>query len=213
MYHPKLFKITNITTLIELIQQHNLGMMITLQDGVMQSDHLPFYVVQHDDTITLIAHIARANPLATLLHTGVQNVLVVFRGEHGYISPNWYPSKHIHHRHVPTYNYRVVQVHGQAQLINERKFITRAVGTLTNLQEANEPTPWAMKDAPDDYLADELSHIVGLQITVTHIEGKFKLSQNREQADLDNIVATLHEKGQHALADAMSAAYPSKSQP
>lgn len=151
MYNPKLFKITDIAVLIEFIQTYNLGMMVTIQDGVMQSDHLPFYVTQTDDTVTLIAHVARNNPLATLLQTGAQDVLIVFRGEHGYISPNWYPSKSIHHCHVPTYNYQVVQVHGRVQLIDERKFIARAVGTLTNIQETTEPTPWAMKDAPRDY--------------------------------------------------------------
>lgn len=202
MYLPPIFTETDPAILTDFIQAHPLGTLISLQNGVPQADLLPFYVVQDGDKITLVAHIAKANPLAHHAHKA--DVMVLFYGEQGYITPNWYPSKHIHHRHVPTWNYEVVEVRGRMSLFDDAKSLMRAVGTLTNIHEKEQPTAWKMKDAPADYLADELKNIVGLTIEVGTMMGKFKLSQNREQADFDGVVSGLTERGQTKLAQAVA---------
>lgn len=202
MYLPQIFHQTDPKKLIDLIQTHPLGTLISLKDGVPQVDHLPFYLVQKDDQYQLVAHFAKANPLAQ--YVDGQEVLVVFMGEQGYISPNWYPSKHIHHRHVPTWNYQTVHVRGTAQLFDDKKSLMRAVGTLTNIHESTQSTPWKLKDAPADYVAQELQAVVGLVVSVGDMVGKFKLSQNREQADFKSVVANLRQEGQTPLAQAMA---------
>lgn len=201
MYLPEIFSENDPAKLTAFIKAHPLGTLISTQDGVVQADLLPFYVLD-DGTLTLVAHFAKANPLADFVHDS--DVLVLFYGEQGYITPNWYPSKQVHHRHVPTWNYEVVQVRGKASVFTDKKGLMRAVGTLTNIHEKEEPTPWAMKDAPRDYLEQELQGILGLTITVNEMVGKFKLSQNREQADFDGVVQGLNDSGQVGLSGAVA---------
>lgn len=202
MYTLDIFTETDRSTLKALLQAHPLGTLISLKDGVPQADHLPFYLIDDGANWTLMAHFAKANPLASYVHE--QDVLVIFTGEQGYISPNWYPSKHIHHRHVPTWNYQVLHLRGKACLFTDTKSCLRAVGTLTNIHEKNESTPWAIKDAPRDYIQAELADVVALRIDVIDIEGKFKLSQNRDDNDFAQVVQSLHDKGAVSLATAIN---------
>lgn len=202
MYLPPIFTETNSAILTDFIKAHPLGTLITVQNGVPQADLLPFYLVQDGDKTTLVAHFAKANPLADDVNGA--DVMILFYGEQGYISPNWYPSKQIHHRHVPTWNYEVVQVRGRACVFDDVKGLMRAVGTLTNIHEATQDTPWKMKDAPADYLADEIQGILGLTVEVREMVGKFKLSQNREQGDFDEVVKGLTESGKVGLAKAVA---------
>lgn len=206
MYLPQIFCETDTDTLLELIRQYPLGMLISIQDGIPQADYLPFYVVQDNDELTLIAHFAKANPLAKFVDGA--DVLVVFMGEQGYISPNWYPTKQDHHRHVPTWNYQTIQVRGRATIFNDTKELMRAVGTLTSIHETKtanttKQTPWKMADAPKDYLQEQLTDIVGLSISVHEMVGKFKLSQNREPVDFNAIITSLQQTGQENLAQAI----------
>lgn len=204
MYLPTIFCQDNQDELIALMQAYPLGTLISLDtDGQIAVDLLPFVVTKDNDKVILTAHIARANPLATYIDN--QAVTVLFYGEHGYISPNHYPSKHIHHRHVPTYNYQVVQVRGQVSVFEDTKSLMAQIGTLTNRQEKDEPKPWKIKDAPHDYIADELKHIIGIKIDISQMIGKFKLSQNRDPEDLQGIVdglADRHPKLSQAIARA-----------
>lgn len=202
MYLPELFTENNPAILKDFMKAYPLGTLISLNDGVPQADLLPFYLVEEDETVTLITHFSKENPLAGHVHDS--EVMVLFYGERGYISPNWYPSKQIHHRHVPTYNYEVVQVRGRASVFHDMKSLTRAVGTLTNIHEQSQPTPWKMKDAPKDYLAQNLQEILGLSIKVSEMIGKFKLSQNRETDDFNSVVQGLKDSNQSALADAIA---------
>jgi transcriptional regulator len=128
---------------------------------------------------------------------------VVFRGVQGYISPNWYPSKQETHRHVPTWNYEVVHAHGFIRIRDDEKFLRGVVGRLTRTHEADQASPWRMSDAPADYLAEQLTHIVGIEVELTRIEGKRKLSQNRDARDFESTVQALESRGQTDLADAM----------
>ena len=118
-------------------------------------------------------------------------------------SPNWYPSKHETHRQVPTWNYEVVHAHGKITVHDDEKFLRGVVGRLTKTHEAMEPKPWKMSDAPQDYMDAMLNAIVGIQITITRLEGKAKLSQNREPRDLHGAAEALTSLGKNGLADNM----------
>ncbi|OOR89788.1 transcriptional regulator [Moraxella caviae] len=206
MYTPEIFAENDKDNIKEILNNYSLGTLISLdENGAPQADHLPFYLLENDDQWTLIAHFAKANPLANYIDGA--RVLVIFQGADGYVSPNWYPSKQIHHRHVPTWNYQTVHLRGTAKIFNDIKGLMRAVGTLTNIHEATQPTPWKMKDAPRDYLDEEIGGIVGLSIKIDEIVAKFKLSQNREPEDLAGTVAGLQDSGNVKLAEAVQKAY------
>ena len=133
-------------------------------------------------------------------------VLVIFRGNESYISPNWYPSKHETHRLVPTWNYEVVHVHGRLTVQDQEKFVRGVVGRLTRRHEATEPKPWKMGDSAPEYIDGMLKAIVGIEIAITRLEGKAKLSQNREARDRLNAADVLFTQGAVGLAQAMQAA-------
>lgn len=139
-------------------------------------------------------------------------MLVVFRGEDGYISPNWYPSKADTHRQVPTWNYRAVHVHGRIRIQDDERFVRGLLARLTRRheQQANGEQAWRMGDAPPDYLQQMLAAVVGIEILIERLEGKFKLSQNKAESDRQAAAASLEERGQPALAGQMLAAGPSQ---
>jgi transcriptional regulator len=203
MYLPPLFAVPEADEAHRLIRDFPLGMLVTQTGSGLEANHIPFLLEQG----VLLAHVARANPVWRELVEG-QDVLVVFRGEEGYISPNWYASKRDTERQVPTWNYEVVHVHGRIRVHEDAKFVRGVVAKLTRQQEARLPQPWKMSDAPAEYIDEELAHIVGLEVEVVRIEGKRKLSQNRERRDFDSAVLGLRESGQDALADAMLRARP-----
>lgn len=185
------------------MRDHPLGTIVTLTHKGLDANHIPFELdTARGSHGTLQAHIARANSLWTEVPDGAQ-VLVIFRGPQGYISPNWYPSKQETHRHVPTWNYEVVHAHGRLRIIDDEKFVRGLVARLTRRHEATQPAPWKMGDAPADYLDENLKLIVGLEVEVSRLEGKRKLGQNREPRDLQGAVNALQERGQAELAAAM----------
>jgi transcriptional regulator len=156
---------------------------------------------------TLVAHIARANPLWTGIGDGA-DVMVVFRGAEGYVSPNWYPSKHETHRSVPTWNYEVVHAHGRLRIVDDEKFLRGVVGRLTRHHESAEPRPWKMADAPRDYMQTMIKAIVGIEVELTRLEGKRKLSQNRDERDAQGVVGALRERGREDLSSAVASVRP-----
>jgi transcriptional regulator len=155
----------------------------------------------------LKAHVARANPLWQRCPTGTP-VMVIFRGAQAYISPNWYPSKHETHRQVPTWNYEVVHAHGTLSIHDDERYVRALVARLTREHDAAEPRPWKMGEAPADYLQMMLGNIVGIEVTITSLVGKSKLSQNRELRDRRNAAETLATRGRDDLAQAMRATLP-----
>jgi transcriptional regulator len=130
--------------------------------------------------------------------------MVIFRGAQGYISPNWYPSKHETHRQVPTWNYEVVHAHGRLRIVDDEKFVRGVVGRLTRHHEAGEPAPWKMGDAPRDYMDQMVKAIVGIEVEVSRMEGKRKLGQNREARDAAGAVSSLERTGNEPLSQAMA---------
>ena len=210
MYLPPHFAETRPEELHRIIREHPLGMLVTHSGTSLDANHLPFeFDPDQGPQGTLLAHIARANPLWTDFSAGAE-VMVVFRGVEGYISPNWYPSKHETHRQVPTWNYEVVHVHGRLSIMDDEKFVRGVVARLTREHEATEPRPWKMGDAPKDYMDDMVSKVVGIEIEITRLEGKRKLSQNRESRDIRHAINELVRRDQQALAATMSAAMPSR---
>lgn len=211
MYQPAQFAEHRPEEWHRLIREHPLGMLVTATASGLEAEHLPFVLeAERGPSGTLLAHVARANPVWRAVGEG-DAVMVVFRGVQGYISPSWYPSKHEHHRHVPTWNYEVVHVHGRIRVLDDTNAVRGAVAKLTRQSEAGEPVPWKMGDAPADYLASELAHIVAIEIAIERIEGKRKLSQNRDERDFRNVVETLEQRGELALAEAMRGARPAGS--
>ena len=205
MYTPPHFLEARDTELQRLLRAHPLGLLVIHGRDGLDANHLPFLVdAERGERGVLLAHVARANPVWRQVADG-DAVLVVFRGAQGYVSPSWYPSKHEHHRHVPTWNYEVVHAHGRIRIRDDATFVRGVVARLTRDHEAGEPRPWKMGDAPADYLADLVTKIVGLEVEVTRWEGKRKLSQHREPRDFDGVVEALEARGEDALASAMRA--------
>ena len=203
MYIPEHFAESRQDELHRIMRAHPLAMLCTSGPQGLDANHLPFLLdADSGPHGRLIGHVARANPLWQSVAPDSE-VLVVFRGAEGYVSPNWYPSKHETHRAVPTWNYEVVHAHGTLTIHDDVKHVRSVVARLTHAHEAGEPHPWKMGDAPPDYLADMLRAIVGIEVHITRLEGKRKLSQNRGTADRSGVMAALHERVHRALAQAM----------
>ena len=203
MYIPAHFAETRPEALHRIMREHPLGMLVTHTSAGLDADHIPFELdVSAGTQGALIAHVARANTLWQRCPTGTP-VMVVFRGEQAYISPNWYPSKHESHRQVPTWNYEVVHAHGTLTVHDDERFVRRVVAQLTRRHEATEPKPWKMGDSSPEYIDTMLRNIVGLEVTLMSLVGKVKLSQNRELRDRRGAADTLDSRGHTALAQVM----------
>ena len=129
--------------------------------------------------------------------------MVIFRGAEAYVSPSWYPSKHEAHRQVPTWNYEVVHAHGTLTVHDDERYVRGIVARLTRRHEASEPKPWKMTDSSPDFIDSMLRHIVGIEVTITSLVGKRKLSQNKELRDRVNAADMLQVRGHEELARAM----------
>lgn len=208
MYVPSHFAITRPDALHRVIRAHPLGMLVTHGADGLDANHVPFELDPSRGPHGLLtAHVARANPVWRQLADG-DAVMVVFRGPAGYISPNWYPSKHETHRQVPTWNYEVVHAHGRVAVRDDEAFVRGVVARLTRAHEAAEPRPWRMRDSAPEYIDAMLAAIVGIEVRVERLEGKAKLSQNKDARDRQGAIDALHAREHDALADAMRDAHP-----
>ncbi len=183
MYIPKHFQEIRTDILHEFIRAHSFGALVTLSlDGLVAS-HIPFLLDSEPAPLgTLRGHVARAN---TQWRDSSPEVaaLAIFEGPHHYISPNWYPSKAEHGRVVPTWNYAVVHAYGPLKSFDDRERLLGIVRSLTDLHEAAFPEPWKLEDAPEEFIDGMLNAIVGIEIPVARLEGKWKVSQNRPDTD------------------------------
>ncbi|SDU02020.1 negative transcriptional regulator, PaiB family [Pseudomonas pohangensis] len=210
MYVPAHFAEHRPEQLQQLIRQYPLGVLITHGDEGLDANHLPFELLADQGPCgTLIGHVARANPLWREASEGL-DVLVVFRAEEAYLSPNWYPSKHEQHRQVPTWNYRVVHAHGRLRVRDDEQFVRGVVARLTRTHEARAGAekPWKITDSSPEFIAQMLAAIVGIEIELTRLEGKFKLSQNKDARDIEGAAQGLQARGKLQLAEQMRAARP-----
>ncbi|AUT63233.1 FMN-binding negative transcriptional regulator [Paraburkholderia terrae] len=210
MYVPAHFAETRKEVLHSRIVQHPFGTLITHGSNGLDANHIPFELAAEDGELGVLrAHVARANPVWQEVANG-DEVLVVFHAGDSYISPNWYPSKHELHKQVPTWNYMVVHAHGRITILDDERYVRGVVGRLTRTHEASEPKPWKMGDAPKDYVDAMVKAIVGVQIEVTRLVGKSKLSQNKEARDIQGAAEALKSSGESQLANAMLAGLPTK---
>ncbi|SAK80146.1 transcriptional regulator [Caballeronia pedi] len=206
MYIPPHFAETRPEELHRIISAHALGVLVTHGESGLDANHIPFeFDPAQGKHGLLTAHVARANDVWQRCPTGTP-VMVIFRGAEGYISPNWYPSKHETHRQVPTWNYEVVHAHGVLTVRDDEQFVRGLVARLTRRHEANEPRPWKMGDSEREFIDGMLRNIVGIEIAVTSLVGKSKLSQNKEARDRLNAADTLKSRGNQELGEAMSRA-------
>ncbi|MGY2198346.1 FMN-binding negative transcriptional regulator [Pseudomonas gingeri] len=202
MYIPEHFAERRPEHLHRIIRDNPLGILVSQGESAMDADHLPFELdTAHGAHGLLSAHVARANPLWQ--RCDGRQVLVIFRGAQGYISPNGYVSKHETHRQVPTWNYEVVHVQGVLRVMPEEKLLRRTLALLTRQHEAGESKPWRMGDAPRDYLDEMVAKIVGIEIEPLRLECKRKLNQNKDHRDRLSVISHLRERGHEALVSAM----------
>ena len=200
MYIPPHFAVTDAAALHKIIREHPLGVLVTQCGDGLDADHLPFELDPAAGPLgTLTAHVARNNPLWQRCATG-SPVMAIFRAAEAYISPNWYPSKHESHRQVPTWNYEVVHAHGTLTVRDDERFVRGLVARLTRRYEAAEPKPWKMTDSAPEFIDGMLRNIVGIEVSLTSLVGKSKLSQNKETRDLLGAAEVLGERGHAELA-------------
>jgi transcriptional regulator len=208
MYLPAHFAESRAEVLHALIRSHPLGLLVTQSgDGSIAANDIPFVLDASDDGSpgVLRAHVARANPLWRTARSDVES-LVVFQGPQGYVSPAWYPAKAEHGKVVPTWNYVVVQARGALRAIDDREWLRAFVTRLTDRHEGPRPAPWAVTDAPADYIDTMLGAIVGIEMPVISLLGKWKVSQNRPAADREGVARGLdQEHGDPELVAAVRA--------
>jgi transcriptional regulator len=205
MYLPEHFAATRVEELHRVITEHPLGALVIHGPNGLDANHLPFELdPKAGERGHLLAHVARANPVWQELKEG-DEILVIFRAADAYISPNWYPSKHELHRQVPTWNYQAVHVHGKVRIRDDERFVRGLVARLTRVHEAGTGSerPWKMTDSSKEYIDRMLTAIVGIEIEITKLIGKWKLSQNKEVRDRVNVVEELRKRGEQKVSAAM----------
>jgi len=198
MYQPPHFREDRLAVQHALIREQPLGLLITAGPGGLQANHVPFLVdAGKSERGTLRAHLARANPQLHEL-AAVSECLVVLQGPQQYISPSLYPTKHEHGKVVPTWNYITVHAWGRPQVIDDTAWLRQQVDELTVHKEGSRAAPWHVADAPEPFVATQLKGIVGIEIPIARIEGKWKVSQNRPAVDQAGVVAGLRGQGDDA---------------
>jgi transcriptional regulator len=201
VYLPPPFTEKRPEVLLGHIERYDFGLLVTQGAEGLVASHIPFLIERDGERLHLHGHLARPNPqVDDLARAG--EVLAIFHGPHAYISPNWYatgPS-------VPTWNYADVHAYGTVQLVEDAEWLRRFLVRLSERHEARNPVAWRMQDLPDAYVETMLKGIVGLDIAVTRLEGKYKLSQNRPAADRPGVIAALEAQSDpesHSVARLM----------
>ena len=204
MYEPPLHRVDDLAKQHALIRERPLGLLISHGPQGLAANAIPFLIDPAGSRLgTLRAHVARANPQWRDLRQNPE-ALVVFQGPEHYVSPSWYATKRETHKVVPTWNYVMVQARGKAHVHEDDEWLSRQIAALTASQEASRDRPWAVSDAPPDFIALQRRAIVGIEIEIADIRGKWKASQNRSAADHAGVVAGLETVGDDA-AMAMAA--------
>ncbi len=209
LYVPRNFQEERTDVLHDAIREFPFAQLVTFGEGGISATPLPlmFDPGEGRDGM-LLGHLARANPQWKTADTAVE-ALAIFSGPHGYISPGWYETKRRTGKVVPTWNYVTIQVRGRVSFFDDSAGLLAVVRRLTDLHEAGRDAPWAVSDAPEDFVAAQLRAIVGLRLEITEIIGKWKMSQNRSEADRLGVVEGLRAEGSpeaDRVADEVAAA-------
>jgi transcriptional regulator len=205
MYEPPLHRHDDIAAQHALIREYPLGLLISCGPSGLIANAIPFLIDPAASTFgTLQAHVARANPQWRDLQVA-DEALVVFQGVDHYITPSWYETKRETGKVVPTWNYLIVQARGRPRVIEDAGWLRAQIEALTAKKEASRAAPWAVGDAPEDFVASQIRAIVGVEIEIADLRGKWKASQNRNEADRAGVVAGL---GAHPMAEIISESAP-----
>lgn len=203
MYQPPAFREDRIEVQHQLIRAHPLGLLVTAGPAGLLANLFPFLMdSEGTDKGTLRLHIARANPQWRELEA-IEECLVVFRGPQDYVTPSWYETKRETGKVVPTWNYVTVHVWGRPRVIRDDVWLRRQIEDLTDSRESKRAAPWKVDDAPPDFIAAQMRAIIGVEIPISRIEGKWKMSQNRPEADRAGVAAGFREAG--AAGEAIAA--------
>jgi transcriptional regulator len=195
MYLPQQFEETRLSVLHDLIRSHPFGTLVVLAGNELSANHIPFLIRPNEgDNGTLCGHVARTNPVWKQFASGVE-ALAIFQGPESYISPSWYPSKDADGKVVPTWNYAVVHAYGNARAVEDSAWLLEHVTQLTAVHEARKARPWQVSDAPEVYTQQMISRIVGIEIPISKLQGKWKVNQNRRLADRLGVAAGLESQG------------------
>ena len=187
MYTPRAFALDDLPEIQQLIQHTRLAQLVSVGEHGLQASHLPLLLNPDEGANgTLYGHMAKANPQWRDLQNGAE-ALVIFAGADAYVSPAFYPAKAEHGKVVPTWNYLAVHVYGKAEVFTDAERLLAVVSALTDRHEGGRPQPWAVSDAPADYIDGMLKAIVGFALPIERVIGKRKLSQNRSQADINGV--------------------------
>jgi transcriptional regulator len=199
MYIPSNFNEKRLDVLHGLMREHPLGTLVTLGESGLNANHIPFEIDgSAGEHGVLRAHIARANPLWKDYSPDVE-ALVVFQGAQSYISPSWYPTKEVDGRAVPTWNYMVVHAYGPLKIIDDVAWIRAQLERLSGQHESGRAHPWTLDDAPADYIEKLLKAIIGIEIPISRLSGKWKVSQNQPEVNRAGVVHGLREEGGDTL--------------
>jgi transcriptional regulator len=194
MYRPDQFSVDDVPQMHTLMRGRPFATLVSRGPGGLCASHLPTVLKDEGPCGVIECHLARANPHWKDLAEG-NEALMMFQGPEGYITPNWYPSKAQHGKVAPTWNYAVVHAYGRPEVMPDRDWLLRHVTELTAQQERGEAKPWAPSDAPASYIEVMLRGIVGFRFAITRLEGKWKMSQNRETQDQVGVVSGLKRRG------------------
>ncbi len=195
VYRPPLFREDRVPEMQELIRANPLALLVSMGDEGLLANPIPFILDPNQSEFgTLRAHLARANPQWRSFADG-QEALVVFQGTDRYVTPTWYETKRETGKVVPTWNYAIVQARGPVRAIEDRDWLARHVASLTDAMEAGFAEPWAVTDAPEAFIDGQLKGIVGIEMVIARLEGKWKVSQNRPEADRAGVVAGFEAAG------------------
>jgi transcriptional regulator len=208
MYQPPHFREDRLEVQHALIRAHPLGLLVTFGATGLVANPIPFTLAASASPLgTLRAHLSRANPQWREFDPA-QEALVVFQGVETYITPSWYEAKREHGKVVPTWNYATVQAYGRMKVVDDSEWLLRQITAMTAAQEAGRAEPWAVSDAPAAFLAAQMKGIIGVEIEITRIEGKWKVSQNRPETDRLGVSAGLRQSDDEAsrqMADLVDA--------
>ena len=208
-----LFNEADKSILHAIIKSHPLGVWVSHVKGELMVNHIPFILDSTQGEYGVLkAHVARANPVWKSLLDNNQQAVVIFNGANAYITPSWYPSKQVHAKVVPTWNYIAAHAHGIPRVIEDKQWLLDHLNTLTDEQEMQEPEPWEVTDAPVDYIELMSRGIVGIELPISRLEGKCKVSQNKAKDDKEGVIAGLQSRGDHRSQEMASfvARYASK---
>ena len=199
MFQPRYFKQENQKQLLEMIEANALATIVTLTSEGLLGNHIPMIIVERNDKFFLQGHVAKVNSIWKDYDNSV-DVLAIFHDFNAYISPNWYPSKKIEGKAVPTWNYSVVHASGSMHFYQTKEWLHQHLDKMSQINENKIGESWRITDAPEDYIGKMLNAIVGMEIEIKHLTGNLKMSQNQPPGNISGVIDGLKSLGNHDVA-------------